>query len=359
VDGEPFFPLGTYWNTVPGNKSSLTREHLDIYADSAFNCIMPYDSWNVGRPQLDMAHERGISVIYSVKDFFTGKFGLKTARDERAMIADYVNKYKDHPAIIAWYINDELSAEMYDSLRSHQVWMQELDPGRPTWIVLYQVNDIPQYLGTFDVIGTDPYPIPTAPVGKALDYTRRTALGTAGMKPMWMVPQIFNWASYRSRRQGEPFDKFSAPSVDEMRSMAWQCICGGANGLVFYSWMDLWHMDRATGESFASRWPAIKAMAAEIKRFIPVLLSVDEPTVPVDVQAPSCVAYRIHMKDGKTYLATVNSSDDAVSATFTFAASFASCEVQLGRDTVDFAEDRVHVRFGGTEPKVICLTPSK
>lgn len=353
LDGEPFFPLGTYWNTLPGNPTSLTREHLDLYADSPFNCIMPYDSWNITREQLDMAHERGIRIIFSVKDFFAPWRGLKRPEDEYAMIADYVTRFGDHPAIMAWYINDELPLDMYDSLRAHQVWMEELDPGRPTWVVLYQVDDIPGYLGTFDVIGTDPYPVPAAPVSRALDYTRRTVAGTAGLKPLWQVPQIFNWASYRRE---EPPSAYCAPSLEEMRSMAWQCIIGGANGLVFYSWMDLWRMD-ARGEPFAERWPDIKTMAGEIADLFPVLLSVEPPVQPDSVEAPPAVAWRLYAKDDATYLATVNSGDDPATATFHFPRPFSGCEVVLGRDTVFLRSGALEVRFGGTEPRVIRLTP--
>lgn len=354
VDGEPFFPLGTYWNVVSGDKTSMTPEKLDIYAESAFNCLMPYDSTNVGTQQLDLAQERGLKVIYSVKDFFVGKHGLKTEEDERRKIAEYVNRLKDHPAIIAWYTNDELPASMYPSLRRHQEWMEELDPGRPTWIVLYQVDDVGKYLGTFDVIGTDPYPIPGSPAGRALVFTRKTVEGTLGLKPVWMVPQIFNWSAYRAREDTSKVMR--GPSLTEMRSMAWQCICAGANGLIFYSWMDLWRMERL-GEPFDSKWPVVQRLAAEIAEYIPVLLSVDEPVRPVEIKAPEEVAWRLYAKDGKTYLCTVNSSDEALEADFVFPKAFAEITVPLGLDTIDVEGNRLHVRFGGLEPKIICLTP--
>ena len=54
--GKPFFPLGMYW-------SSVNADHLNIYGQSAFNCLMPYDSPN--RKQMDLCHERGLKVIYS------------------------------------------------------------------------------------------------------------------------------------------------------------------------------------------------------------------------------------------------------------------------------------------------------
>ena len=61
VNGKPFFPLGTYWGGINEND-------IAIYADSPFNCLMPYGSPN--REELDMAQERGIRIIYSIKDYY-------------------------------------------------------------------------------------------------------------------------------------------------------------------------------------------------------------------------------------------------------------------------------------------------
>ena len=355
VDGEPFFPLGTYWNTCAGDERSMTKEKLDIYAESDFNCLMPYDSPNVGIEQLDYAHDKGLKVIYSVKDFFVGKHGIKTVEGERETIARYVERYRDHPAIVAWYINDELPIEMYDNLRQHQVWMEELDPGRPTWVVLYQIAEVGKYLGTFDVIGTDPYPIPDSPPKRALDWTRRTVSGTLGLKPVWMVPQVFNWTAYRYRRDGETIVR--GPTALEMRSMAWQCICGGANGLIFYSWMDLWRMEDLGLEKFEDRWPDVAAMAAEISRFIPVLLSTEEPLPLEGVEGSKDVAWRLYAREGSTYLVTVNSDGEPCEATFSFTEPVLRHETLLGADTVEHDGARLRVRFEGLEPKVIRLEP--
>ncbi|MGI5819808.1 MAG: hypothetical protein ACOX9R_17125 [Armatimonadota bacterium] len=351
VDGKPFFPLGTYWNRVSPHPTSLVDEHLDIYAESAFNCIMPYDSTTIDEARLDACHERGISVIFSVKDFYAGRRGLETEEDARRLIEQYVDRFAYHPAIIAWYTNDEMPATMYPQLRAHQLWMEELDPERPTWIVLYQVDEVGDYLGTFDVIGTDPYPIPTHPPYRALSYTERTIEGTLGLKPVWMVPQIFNWASYR-----DDSDDYRPPTLEEMRSMAWQCIAGGANGLVFYSWMDLWRVEQKGMETFESRWPDVKQMAAEISQFEQMLLSV-EPAMQPRVEKPLTVGWRVYGMGGRTYLVAVNADRRPVDLSFEFPREIATHEVLFRNPRVRVEGDTVHLRLGGLEPTVIALTP--
>jgi hypothetical protein len=353
VDGQPVFPLGTYWNRLPDYETSLVEQHLDIYADSAFNCLMPYDSWDIDEGQLDACHERGISVIFSVKSFYAGRHGLRTREDARQRIEEYVTRFGDHPAIIAWYINDELPLSMYDQLRAHQLWMEELDPTRPTWSVTHRIGQITEHLGTFDVIGTDPYPIPHRTVALPLRWTRRTVQDTLNLKPVWMVPQIFNWASYHR----DETENYRPPTLEEMRSMAWQCIAGGANGLVFYSWMDLWRVEQRGGESFDERWAEVRQMAAEIDRFVPLLLSVEPAMQPRRVEAPETVGWRVYGQDRQTFLVAVNADREPVTATFEFPRTTAEHEVLFRSPRVEADGARVQVRLDALEPTVIALTP--
>ncbi len=95
-DGKPFFPLGMYW-------SGINEADLNTYADSAFNCLMPY-----GMPtkeQMDLAHARGLKVIYSVKDAYAGATWcpreIKTPDDERPFVEKRVTAFRDHPALLA------------------------------------------------------------------------------------------------------------------------------------------------------------------------------------------------------------------------------------------------------------------
>ena len=356
LDGKPFFPLGTYWGGV-------SEEHASLYAESPFNCVMPYGGRN--RKQLDTAHAHGIKVIFSVKDYYYGTKWcpphVKSEAEERPAIEAIVKAVGDHPAIMAWYINDELPLSMIDRLSARRDLLEELDPSRPTWVVLYQVGDVRSYLPSFDVIGTDPYPIPTKPASTALDYTRRTVDATFRYRAVWMVPQIFNWASYR--KTPEEKQKCRAPTFEEMQSMAWQCIAGGANGLVFYSWSDLWRMDKdiASGgkalvrEPFEDRWRDICRMAEPIKRLTPILLSVEPCPAPEEVVAPESVAWRLYGEDGDTVVVAVNSGDEPTSAVLTFPGYIAGADLLLGREPAALDQRTARLSFAPLEPKVVRL----
>ena len=305
LDGEPFFPLGMYW-------SSIDEEQLEVYADSAFNCLMPYGAPT--KEQMDLAHERGLKVIYSVKDAYFGTKwcpkDITSEEDELVFIKAKVDAFRDHPALMAWYINDELSLDMLERLSLHRQWLEELDPDHPTWVVLYQVDSVRDYAPTFHVIGTDPYPIPDSAPARAGEWTRKTVQAMAGRRPVWQVPQVFNWACYRKTDQEK--QGLRPPTLDEMRSMAWQCIAEGANGLVFYSWFDV-RRDPTT--PFEEHWPDVKQMAAEIAEMIPVLLSV-EPAPEVEIETAPWLHTLVKRLGDTTYVVLVNNAHEAHRTTF-------------------------------------------
>ncbi len=309
VEGKPFLPLGMYW-------SSIKEDDLKTYADSKFNCLMPYGSPN--EEQMDLAHRYGMKVIYSVKDFYAGSRHapgfIKTEADEKPNVLDRVERFRDHPALLAWYLNDELPQSFLPRLEAHQRWIAEADPNHPTWVVLYQFREVGAYINTFDVIGTDPYPIGRAPASEAAMWTAETRRQVDYARPMWQVPQLHNWINYR--KDDGKSDDYHTPTYDEMRSMAWQCLCEGATGLVFYSWYD---MHRNPDVPFEQQWGGLKRIAAEIDQSAPILLSIDEaPTFRLEVQggtrekpedAPAWLHCLVRHHDGKAYVFAVNDGD--------------------------------------------------
>ena len=310
VNGKPFFPLGMYWGAIATNK-------IETYAKGPFNCLMPYQAPK-STDLMDLCHEKGLKVIYSVKDIYHGTRwapkGIVSEEDEVRFIKDRVARFKDHPALLAWYLNDELPLSMLPRLTARRALMEELDPGHPGWTVLYQYTMIRDYMPSFDVVGTDPYPIPSKSAATATEWTRQTVRGTLGCKPVWQVPQAFNWAAYK--KTSEEKAKCRAPTEAELRSMCWQCIARGANGLVLYSFFDL--EKRPNGEEFDKRWAERCRVGAEIREQFPVLLSaegagrrivtgVSHMTPDDDWAGPKHpVSARGWIKDGATYILVVN-----------------------------------------------------
>lgn len=344
VDGHPFFPLGMYW-------SSVKEPELETYAKGPFNCLMPYGSPTPA--QMDACAARGLKVIYSIKDFYSGTrwapAGMKSEADELAEIKRRVALHAGHPALIAWYINDEMPLTMVGRLSARQRLMEELDPGHPTWVVLYQYDQVRAYLPTFDVIGTDPYPIPEKPAGTALEWTRTTRDQSFGTRAVWQVPQVFDWGCYR---KGDERDKARSPTPQEMRGMAWQCIAAGANGLVFYSFFDL--SKPQAHDPFERRWPEVCAMAEEIKRYIPVLLS-DEPAPAPACEGPASVEVRAWRQGRSVYLLVVNGASAPAAATVSLGGALRVAQAEFGAAPRQGQDGKLSFALAPLEPVLVRL----
>lgn len=305
VDGRPFFPLGLYWL-----EETMKEEDLAEYARSPFNCLLNYHQ--PSKAGMDACQRHGIKVIYPIE----GVYGPGQKFTNEASIVrwtrDTVLRHRDHPALLAWYLNDEHGQTYIPQLARRHSLVRELDPDHPTYSVLYQVQILDRYLDTCDIIGTDPYP-----VGSDDDYETcsrwvdAAVEGTFGIRPVWQVPQVFDWGAYWKDKA----EKTRMPSVREMKNMFWQAIAGGANGLIGYSHFDLKKMDWKNPR--AKAWQEVCEAAEEIRRYMPVLLAGDEPPkVTSDNPAVRVRAWR----DGeKVHVLAVNVKNAPARATITVA----------------------------------------
>jgi hypothetical protein len=304
VGGRPFFPLGWYFGPAPTD--SNYRQHIDRIAASPFNTIMCYGI-NGGttsdvRRYLDYLASRNVKLIYSIKDVYAGTHWFQETqlgwKGEENIVSGVVQTFRDHPAILAWYLNDELSLTMRDQLEARQRRVRQLDPNHPTWALLNEVSDLSGYLNTADVLGTDPYPVPDKPVTMVAEWTKMSREASAGLRPIWMVPQAFDQSNYR-----KPPQSGRAPTLGEELVMSYLCLIHGANGLMYYSYFDL-ERDRA---GFDKRWADMLVVGREVQQLEPALLSIARPpNLPVDASSGS-VQYAVRADgQGDTYVLLAN-----------------------------------------------------
>ena len=318
VDGEPFFPLGMFAGGA-GRRAD--------YVKGPFNCVMPYDAPD--RDGMDFYWTNGVRVIYSVKDVYAGTTKAPASVTDEAsadaFVQAKVDAFKDHPGLLAWYVNDELVGDgWFGPLTRRREFLERADPDHPTWAVVYQLQFLRELTPTFDVIGTDPYPVPDKPLSMATDWTRKTDRAYFGKRPVWQVPQAFDWGSYRPEWPGAPENRM--PTVDEMRSMSWQCIAEGANGLIYYSFAAL--QKGTHGMKFEDAWADVCKVAGEVRRYIPVLLSVEPAPTVSGISEEWSV--RVWRKDGETWLLAVNAQDEPDTATLALSEDFMEIRAEFG-----------------------------
>ena len=319
VDGKPFFPLGCYFYTV-------NDKILDTYGKSGFNTVMLYPY--CGGEVYDLIGARGLRAIACAKDFTPGNEyaprKYRTQEDADRGLLARVERLKGNKSIIAWYVNDESPISQKDRLVRQYRYVRERDPDHPAWALLYQHDQIRDYKPTCDIIGTDPYPIAQHPIAQAAEYTRETR-GSFLDGPVWMVPQAFAWKWWIEKAEG---DAYRMPTKAEMRSMGWQMIANGANGVIYYCLGTM--LVRMKPTEFEESWAGLCEISKEMARFIPVLLS--------DEDAPSVTGFakgtsgRCWKKDGKTCLLVVNETREKIRTDLTLGASFSSVRPVMGAD---------------------------
>ena len=317
VDGKPFFPFGMFTGNVHRRAE---------YVKGPFNTVLSYVP--LSAVEMDYFHTNGLKVIYSVKDVYAAMAErapscVTCAAAEDAYVQAKVDAFRTHPALLAWYVNDERVLELYKPLLARQRLLERLDPDHPTYAVLYQLDLLRTMSPTYDIIGTDPYPVPKYPLSRVTETTRKTRDSLFGMRTMWQVPQAFDWGVYNASGPSR------MPTVAEMKSMFWQFIAAGANGLILYSYSAIQYGKRKDGVplDFSSQWAAICEAGEEIKRFIHVLES--EPGGAV-TGVPDAWGVRTLRKDGATWLLLVNAQEKADAAEVTLANDFTQVVAELG-----------------------------
>jgi len=295
VDGRLFFPLGMYAGKFDAPK-------LAVYRKGPFNCVMPYTRPSLA--EMDAIHEAGLKAMVILKDevlgsFWARKYGV-TSQDQ---VDDYLRKqieaFRGHPALLGWYVNDEAPLSEVGVRRHHYEVFVASDSQHPTWMVMDRANDLRDWAPTADVMGGDPYPIPKRTMRCVTDFQRIAQRRLFGAYAMWNAPQAFNMSSYAKDMPGCRF-----PTLSELRSVNWQHIAGGANGLVSFVF--------GLGDEFLDHWADVCAAGEEVRRLTPVLLSV-EP-VPQLIVSRETLACRVWSKDGDIYLLACNVTREPLSA---------------------------------------------
>ena len=321
VDGKPFFPLGMYARDV-------TPEALAIYTNGTpYNCIMPYRM--PSKEMLDVCRDAGLMVICSVKDFVYGvnedRERFRSREDSFAHIAKMVRAVKNHPATLAWYANDESPPRQIDTLRDLKQMIHELDPDHPVWHVTDSPLKVRPFLGSYDVIGQDPYPIGLSGADADIDRAATDALMTREAMydtvPMWHVPQAFNWAWQKGHKSEQP----RYPTEEELVSMTWQPIAAGVNGLIYYAFHRICMATEGAERDEYLRRAA--AAAAEVKARMAIILSEPGPKVESAPKGMVCRTWRT--ADGKVTLLAANTTRRALVGTVAFAGGLASQTVEL------------------------------
>jgi len=161
VDGLPFFLFGFYCYSPV--QPTLAEEEVV----RGFNMMSPYQSNDPAtiderRNYMDRVAELGLKVHYQLlRVAGGGGGGLGIAQEtsavrRRAWLRDEVETFRDHPALLAWYISDEPTGhgDTPEELQKAADLVRELDPYHPVTTVFVNPGAAVRFASTMDLAMT-------------------------------------------------------------------------------------------------------------------------------------------------------------------------------------------------------------
>jgi len=296
VDGKPFYPVGIYL-------AEATQEDMERISKAGFNTILSYRYGyeSDATRYMNCAQKNNLKVIYSIKDLYDGALWFpKRGKTSVQLTREYVNRFRDHPALLAWNTNDEFGPEWMPKLSLMYQLVSELDPNHPVYMVHNAPGEYPCYYPVTDIFATDPYPVPSRPLTEVSEWVEWAIKAMKNNKPVWAVLQLHDQGYYDKVSGGRE------PSYEEQRCMTYLAIVHGAQGILYYSYFDLLHSSgiKEIGQ-FEERWGQICRIVKEIEELTPVLLEGKDLKIDFSTTA---VHYRVLQFDSKLYLIAVNPS---------------------------------------------------
>lgn len=329
ADGLPFFPFGFY--CVPaGDLPEREVTH-------GFNMIGVYqgnlpDGMPERKRYMDRCAQVGVKVQYGVNSLVgsghNGDKGLdKTEEEKLALLKNEVLAFKDHPALLSYYINDEPDGQGRPPaiLEAAYKLIRELDPYHPVSIVFMMPQKANDFRNTMDIAMTDPYPIP-GPADKVMDDLTQYAKAYQYEKSVWLVPQAFGGQEMWNRE----------PTGAEIRLMTYMGLIGGAKGIQYYV-----HAPGNLNPQSVSAWSAASNVAVETAQMTSFLLSADiAPALHADDPKILTKAFSYQ---GNTLLIAVNNENKPKAYTLTTAIQEdATAECWFENRTVPLEKGVIH-----------------
>ena len=195
IDGKPFFPLGWF---------SPQEKDMPKLQKKGYNTCLIYGFGEWRKGYMDTAQKYGLKVIlypYSSGRTYRrlcAKNPARLSEGELLEIKNLVSRWKNHPALLGWYMADEPSKAPAEKFIEVYNLIREEDPYHPCIMLNNHTSMIHKYEGAADVLMPDAYPSfieggyasrGIGIIGVFMDTVKKA---TAGKKPAWIVPRRTN-----------------------------------------------------------------------------------------------------------------------------------------------------------------------
>lgn len=311
---------------------------------------------------------------------YTGAIDEKDKVAGRKRLTEMVSKFKNHPALLFWEIEDEPAwkwneatarvshermKEAYDIIKAVDANHAIITNHAPVNLI----STIKMYNNSSNLVLVDVYPViphgikpgyalfPNGLQGDLLnpyisqvgEYIDKMKKVVDNSKPVFAVLQGFSWEMLKPEKERDS-SMVLYPTYEQSRFMAYDAIVHGANGIV------IWGMNYTPQPSrFMNDLNIVTRELAEMQEVLAsrtnansIELEYHEMGHSVD----SGVEFITKELNGETYLLTINSDNNPVKVSFSGLGKYKSIEVlkenrsvkiSLGKFTEDYKPFDVHI----------------
>ena len=189
VDGEPFFPIGLYWlrADILASMRQLHFNSGDYYYKLRGEEVAAL---------MDAAAVEGMQILLELTEY-----ARRQPEPDYRAIAALVKRYRQHPALLAWYLVDEPDETKMEPAAALAIYelIRELDPYHPVYLVNNRPHTYAAYSDASDILAIDVYPIPNYPISQVGDYMERARWTSLERKPVWLIAQAFGGVEHWPR----------------------------------------------------------------------------------------------------------------------------------------------------------------
>jgi hypothetical protein len=294
---------------------------------------------------LDAAAAAHLKVLMTASSAFSA---------DASIVEREISSFDRHPAAWAWYLIDE--PDLHDVppervKRATQRFQRRAQ--KPGVVVLRSGAAAKTYGGDCDLLMVDFYPVPWAPVAR-FAREMRLASFARGDKPYFGIVQAFDWSHFPEvLGQTNQLHELRAPTLAEIRCMAYMALALEARGLFFYSYRaGTWQLPASP------LWPELKMLLRELRAVAP--LFAERPRwAPSEFEYDGPMYNEVH--DGVIlsrlyhltrpaqdlapgyYYVVINTTGDVVP--YDFRAPFADTSIRSDGETIQLEEGWIRKRY--------------
>ena len=288
LNGKPFLPIGLFGNTI-------REDQIKQIADGGFNCYMPYTamrmcpdgknrrSFKYVDKSMDLFTKHNLKLLFSLKDQLDTKraaiYNYQGIKGLNAISKAMVNRYKNHPALLSWYLSDENPREEVGKIKKLRELVNANDPNHFTVTLTFNISDMPYFASTGDVLAVDIYPIMnSSPKQSMKNLVMGLEKAHKLKKATWVVVQAFNWGCLRAKlSERKKYKEYRWPTQTEMRSTALAGAIKNARGFLFYSYDCIFKLGEKYEPGISRKvWNDMLEVVKVLKELEPFILSTNK-----------------------------------------------------------------------------------